>query len=208
MRSTTRTFAAVALVLFVGACSSGGSDDTDPPTTTTEAGEGTTTSTGPDDEPTTTGGGTDGGDEADYVEALANGLATQGDDSELVITEDQADCMAPAWVDIVTVETLVAAEAAPADLEDPDFSYTELGLSVEEGVALISAAMGCDVDLVGQFTEFLAQDLDPTQTACLEGELTDDLVERFLAEALVVEDPSIELEAEFDAVTATCGLED
>lgn len=213
MQSITRALAALLLALALGACSSNGGDDAaptteaaDPTNTTTTDPDEVTTTTDPDDG-TTTEGGSGGASEAGYVEALAVGLAAPGDESEVVVTRDEADCIAPAWIDIVTVDVLVDAEVAPVDLEDPDFDYTELGLSGDQGTAMIDATKQCDVDLAGQFSDFLAQDLDDTQAACLEGELNTDLVDRFLAQSLVVEDLPADLRAEFDAIALECGIE-
>lgn len=223
MPLTTRTLAVLLLVVSLGACSSNGSDEA-ASTTTTEAGSASSTTTEPDAETTTTTddtttttgsaettttqGGAGGGSEDDYNDALATGLSAEADDSELVVTPDQAECVAPLWVDIVTVDTLRAENVAPADLEDPDFSYTGLGLSVDQGTEMIDGAVACDVDLYGQFRAFLAEDLDAAQAACLDDGLSDELLRSFLAESITVEELPADLEAELDGITAGCGIEE
>lgn len=212
MRTLTRSAVALLLIAGLGACSSGGSDDDADRTTTTAEAEGATsdpveetTTTEADEGTTTTSDDEAEGSEADYVEAIATSLGTS-DESGLVVTPEEADCVAPEWVDVIGVDTFVDAGVAPADVAEDTFTPDELGLDVDQGLELIDAFEGCDVDVYAQYFDVLSEGLDDTQKACLEGEFDQELSRQFLAEALTQPEPSAELEATLDDIDQTCQL--
>lgn len=213
MRRLAAPLTALVLVAALGACSSDGSDGGDRTTTTASAGEATTTSeagtgtTADGDTTTTEGDGPVDGDADDYAAALQVGLtANAGEEGELDVTDEEAACVAPAWVEIIGVDTFTEAGTAPADLEESNFAFAELGLDDDQGLAMIDAFDDCDVDVLTQIRDVLSADLDATQTACLEAELDDDLARQFLAEALTKEDLSSDLADILDTIDEACNL--
>ncbi|QXC63378.1 hypothetical protein KSP35_11640 [Aquihabitans sp. G128] len=221
MRKLSATVGALLLVASLAACSgSGGSDGASSTTTKAPAGEqattttagsdddGTTTTASGDDETTTTSGGSgESGDAASYAASLAKGLAS-GDaaSDELQVTDDEAACVAPKWIETIGVDALTSFGASPKDLEDPDFSFPDLKLDDEQGLAMIDAFVDCDVDIYGQFADVLSEDLDATQQACLEGELDEASTRQYLASALTKDEMSSDLIAKLQAIDATCNL--
>lgn len=191
MRELTGVLAALLLVFGLAACGASGGDDEADSTTTTDG--------------SPSGGGD--GDEADYVEAIASGLArNSSDEGELEVTAEQADCIAPEWVSIIGVDSFADAGASPADVADPDFAIPSLSLDVDQGLEMVDAFDTCDVDVYAQFLDVLSADLDDKQSACLEGELDQDRARQFLAEALTQEDLPSDLEATFEEIDKTCSL--
>lgn len=192
-----------ALVLAVSACGASGSDDA----ASTTVAEETTTSA--DEATTTTEGGPSESDaDADaYAEGLAVGLASADEESgELVLSSDEAECVAPEWVDLIGVDTLTGADVVPEDLEDPDFQFTDLGLDPDTGGDMIDAFGDCDVDIISEFYETLSADLDDEQVDCLVDELGDEQARQFLIEALVQTDLSAELNDELERIDSVCEL--
>lgn len=165
------------------------------------------TSTTEDDlpEPTTT---TERDDDADaYADGLALGLTLgDEDDGEFVLSPDEAECVAPEWIDIIGVDTLNDAGVSPADLEDPDYQFSDLGLDADTGGDLIDVFGDCDLDIIGEFRTILGADLDDEQAACLADELDDELARQFLIEALVQIDLSVELDDELARIDSVCQL--
>lgn len=193
-----------ALVIALSACGASGGDDAASTTTTAEE---TTTSV---DEATTTtedAPSEPAGDADAYAEGLAVGLASADEESgELVLTTDEAECVAPEWVDLIGVDTLAGADVAPEDLEDPDFQFSDLALDPETGGDMIDAFGDCDVDIISEFYETLSADLDDEQIDCLVDELGDDQARQFLIEALVQTDLSAELNDELERIDSVCQL--
>lgn len=196
-----------ALLFVVSACGASGTEDDASSTTvaeetTTTAEEATTTTR---DESTTTS--EPDGDAAAYAEALATGLSSgDAEDGDLILSSDEAECVAPDWIDIIGVETLTDADVTPGDLEDPDYQFADLGLDTDTGGEMIDAFGTCDVDIIDEFYETLSAGLDDEQVACLTEELGDDQAREFLIEALVQIDLSVELSDELERIDSVCQL--
>lgn len=209
MRRLVAPLAALALVALLGGCSSDGSDGADEPATTTaaESTEAGPSTTAADGTTTTEGDEPAEGDADDYAAALAVGLtANAGEEGELDVTDEEAACVAPAWVDIIGVDAFVETGTAPAELEESNFVFADLELDDEQGLAMIDAFDDCDVDVLTQIRDVLSADLDATQAACLDTELDDDLARQFLAEALTKSDLSSDLADILDGIDQACGL--
>lgn len=196
-----------ALLLALSACGASGGDDA--ASTTTVAEETTTTA---DEATTTTEDGPTNSSEPDgdasaYADGLAVGLTSGDEESgELVLSSDQAECVAPEWIDIIGVDTLTGADVTPQDLEDPDYQFTDLRLDADTGGDMIDAFGDCDVDIISEFYETLSADLDDEQVDCLVEELGDDQARQFLIEALVQTDLSAELNDELERIDSVCQL--
>jgi hypothetical protein len=157
---------AVLLAVAVAGCGSAGSEGS--PTTTTA--KGTTTTA----DPAGTGSG-DGEPSAEvsgitaeeYTAAFVSNLSSGEDDgTDLVVTEEQAECIAPKWVAVITVEKLHESGATVDALSDPGFDRTELQLDEDQGAELVAAFDPCGVDLAEKFAAALTQGLTEEQQAC------------------------------------------
>src|SRR5262245_45481837 len=133
--SMTRTLAVLiagAAVVLVSAC--GGDDDDDTGAGTTAAGTtGETTGTAAGTTGATTGGspsGTAGSADAQaYVDAMIESF-DNADPDELQIDRDQAQCLAPKWVETIGPDRLAAAGVEPRDFaEEGDVDLTKVGMS-------------------------------------------------------------------------------
>jgi hypothetical protein len=162
MRKPVLLVLLVVLGLSVAACGSSGSDDASDETTTTAAAD----DAGDDaaDETTTTQGGEPGEDgepgddevpepvdvsEEEYVDALTTNLSSGSeDDGDLVLSDEEAACLAPQWVDAITVDLLQQQGVTVEDLSDPGFDGADLGMELAQGEAMVAAFGACDIDVV------------------------------------------------------------
>jgi len=132
-----------------------------------------------------TGGG-GGGDDAvsdegkPYAESLSKNL-TKGGEGEIELSDEQANCIAPKWVNTMKPDRLKKAGIKPADLGSDDNTdmLARLKLSKDEGVALVDAFSDCGVNLK---ESFLAADSDLTDDDrnCLNDAISDDLLKEVL----------------------------
>jgi hypothetical protein len=157
---------AVLLAVTIAGCGSSGSEGS---STTTKA-EGTTTTADPN------GSGSGEGEPSaevsgitaeEYTEAFVTNLSSGDDDgTDLVVTEEQAECVAPKWVAAITVEKLHEAGATVEALSDPGFNRVELALDEDQGAELVAAFDPCGVDLAELFAAALTQGLTEEQQSC------------------------------------------
>jgi hypothetical protein len=215
MRKTLGLLAALLLTLAAAGCgASGGTSDgsgsTTAPsgggdgTTTTAGGGEPTTTEGGDDTTTTTGGGSSGAD-AEYIDALTVGF-TSGEDGDLVLPDDQAACVAEAWIDIIGTDTIDEADFSVSDLEDPDFNWDQLGLESSQGEDLVDAFGDCGYDIYAALDEVLLGGLEDDQKACLQKELDEAFARDLLVDNLIHEDPTPAIEAEQKRIDELCKL--
>lgn len=155
------------------------------------------------------GGGSDVSDKAQpYVDALTTNLQSNEPD-ELALDSDQADCVAPQWVDIAGVERLEEADIAPADLEsDADTELAALSLDEDEAGQMVDALGDCDIDLRQEILSTLDEDASLTepQRDCLRDALDDQLLRDILVATLAQGDPQSdpELAERVNSATAPC----
>lgn len=204
-RSTRRSLAALAAtaVLFLGACGSDDGDDAagnsttavDATTTTAAEGEETTTSEGddtvettaPDDTTDTTDttestGETPAG-EATFVSDLASTLVGQ-----LAENEDDANCLAQAWVDIVGYDRIADAGATAEDLGGGSSEdWAGLEVTDDEADQLYDALDGCGLDIRQTFIDAFSEG-SPEARSCVEGALTEDLARESVRNTFLGED--------------------
>jgi hypothetical protein len=150
-----------ATVLVLGACSSGDDD------------------AGTDG--TVTRGSAPAGAQP-YIDSLVAGFTT-GEDEDLQLTQEQAECVAPRWIDTIGVDRITEAGIAPEDIgADGNSELSELGLSEDEGNELYQAFGTCGVDLEQAFVDGIAMsgDLPPDVAACLEEQFDDDTLQRIM----------------------------
>lgn len=165
-------------VLLTTACGASGTDHGD------GGGAGPGPSTGP---PSTTDPG-GSSIEAEYREALAAGLVTDG--GAVLLDPDQADCAATGLLDELGVDRLEAARIAPDDLRGPapDGVIEErLDLSESEreafGIAFVLVFLDCGVDLLDEYrAEMVDQPIfDPDDRGCVDEVIDADFVRRLIA---------------------------
>lgn len=191
---------ALALGLVAVGCGSSGGSDGGDDTTTTEAARTTTTagSDGPSGTAPTAEEYT-----AAFVENLSNGTKEDGD---LVLTEEQATCVAPRFVDAITVEVLQEQEVTVDDVAKPGFDGSGLGLSEEQGEQLVDAFEPCDVDIVALFAESLTMGLTAEQQDCAKENVDPDLTRALLVKTFSSGQSDQEFEAVLSALDEACDL--
>lgn len=218
---------AFLLVPLAAACSSDGDDPT-PATTTTAATDGETTTTtedpeptpDPDDDGTTTTSEVDQpdpapvpeGDEQAYVATLTDAFAAEGN-TELPLDREQAECVAPRWVDAIGTERFAEAGVTPEDLTvgtDGDDGYfdliDDLG-DAETAEALVGAFAACDIDLTRLVGGLLVDQSgsDPAQVDCFVDAMPAGALEASLSSALDGDDATeSSIDDEVEAAAREC----
>jgi hypothetical protein len=186
-------------VLAAGCGSSSGSDGGSKDATTTTKAK-TTTTEGTSEDP---GDVTADGYTSAFVINLSKGSK---DDGNLVLTEDEATCVAPKFVDAITVKTLQENDVTTADIEKPGFDGSALGLSEAQGEQLVAAFAACDVDIVALFAESLTAGLTPEQQSCVAEKVDPDLTKALLVKTFSTGKSDAEFEAVITDLTAKCDL--
>jgi hypothetical protein len=145
MRKVLLVGIVVASALAGGACGSDDSDDAG--ATTTEA--------------------PSGGTAEEYSAAFVTSMTTgDADTGVLVLPVDKAECLAPRFVDIITVKTLEENDVTLDAAADPDFDVSKLGLTAAQGTAMAAAFAPCGLDLVTMTVGLLGDNLTPEQVQC------------------------------------------
>jgi hypothetical protein len=125
----------------------------------------------------------DGGASSDdpYVQALAQSMREDPDDLQL--DQEQADCLAPRFVEILDPARLEEAGITPEQLADDDDAIVQLGMSEEEGGQMYDALGECDVDARALFLEGMTEDsgMSEEDRACLEEAIDDDFIRQLVA---------------------------
>lgn len=202
---------AIGLVALLGltALAACGDDDDSTAATTVPVAVSTSGSTA-----TTTGGTSESvGDasEDDYVSAVAATLTKSGED-DLQLTQEQADCVAPKWIDTIGVDRLKDKGISPDEIGDDadDGDLSQLGLSEDEGGELYDAFAACDVDIRQEFVDSLSSDEDLSEeaVACLDDAIDSDLLRRLMVTTITQGDEALdedsELVSDFRTAIAPC----
>ena len=192
---------AVGALLFTGCGSSGGSDSSD--TTEAKAGGSKTTTTA---KATTTADPGSDADRAAYVEALTTGLSSGDEAVDLVVGKDEAACIAPKFVDAMTVATLKEKDVDPKDMAEPGWDSSGLGLSKAQGAAMVDAFEPCGVDIYEKFVAALTGGFTDEQVACASENLDEDLARDLLVVTFAGSEGTTEFEAVIEQLTTACDL--
>lgn len=163
---------AAAALLLLTAC---GGDDND------EGGSDTT-----DSETTESGG-----DSNAYVEALAASMG-EGENDDIVLEEETANCVATAVVDLVGVDALEEAGISPEELADGD-SYADFDVELPaDAAAQLGQSMGeCEIAeamrpiVVDQLAAEAGAELPSEATTCLEENIDNQAAADALAPAFI-----------------------
>lgn len=154
------------------------------------------------------GDDTDSGDPAaPYVSALSDVFSSGESGPDL--SDDTADCIATAIVELATVPALTAADISPADLADSG-DLEELGLQIPADAANTLATDFAECDLGGEvvdsfvraFAEESGGDLSDEDVECIVEATPADDVEAALAATFVSADEGA---GAFDAVMEGMG---
>jgi hypothetical protein len=162
---------------------------------------------GGDDDDTS---GEDAGEARPYVDALIANLTMVGE-GQLELTQAQAGCVAPRWIEVMDIDRLSAAGVTPSSLAD-EGSLSVLQLSDEDAERMYEAFLACEVDVRQSFVDSLAAEaeLSDDDARCLGEQIEDDLVRRFFITSLHEDEQgSAEDDQNFEDVEtalAACGL--
>ena len=186
--------------LLATGCSSGGDDTGDKAAVTTDDGS-TTTDGGKDTTTTTTkkdGGGkvNVSAEAAPYVKAMAASLSKSQNDGDLQMTPEQADCIAPRWVDTIGVDRFKEAGVTPEAIEKDDNAtdFKEFTLTKPEAEVMYDAFGQCNVNLRELMLESLAGDAEVPEAVrtCMEGVLTEKAIKKLMILGLTEGDTTVD----------------
>jgi len=205
-----KTVLGVVTTVALAVAALAGCGDDDDASTTTAGSTATTTVTSAassSDDTDGTGSSVSAADatEADYLAAIERSLST-GDG--LTTSSEQAECMAPKWLDTVGIDRLKEHAIAPSqigdDVNDDGSALSDLGLTSDEGNALYDAFDECDVDIQQKFVDFVTEGQSAEVVTCVADALTPDLLRRLMVSSIVEAQPDDELQAEFEAAVGPC----
>jgi hypothetical protein len=147
------------------------------------------------------GGGSDAASRDEYVDAID---AVSEDSTASV--EDQR-CVAEAFVDSVGVEQLDEHVTPDEIRESPDTPPAEFGIEPTDGQAVqfMEKLQGCG-DIRGLVLDAIGQGVGPDIQACLDENLTDDLLQRYVVELLFYREITDDrgLQSDLTALASTC----
>ncbi len=203
MRKLLVIVSVLTLALVAASCGSSGSDGAEK-TTTTKADpapdDGATTTTGGRVEPTRVTAD-------EYVAAFTKGMtAGSKDGGNLVLSKEQAACVAPKFVDLATVKAMNEAGITAEDAADPGFDPSNVGLDEDQGQALVDAYGECDFDIYGELATALTTGLSKDIATCTSKNLDHDLADALLVKTFSSGKADAEFEALLADLQATCDL--
>jgi hypothetical protein len=145
-----------------------------------------------------------------YVDAMIESF-DNSDPDELQIDREQAQCLAPRWVEAIGADRLAEAGIEPEDFaSEGDVDLSTVGLTEDDGNAMYDAFEACDIDITSVFVESLGadQELSEEDTACIGDALPDDLLRRIMVTSFVEGDDALseneDLTGELLAVFSEC----
>jgi hypothetical protein len=136
------------------------------------------------------GGGGTSTREQEYVDAAMESF----DEEDLPFEEDEAECFAARFVDVVGVEAFEAADIEPEDFGDEDFDPAEAGLELDEaqGRGIGDALQQCGVSMADLFISGVEEDggeVSDDLRACLEENIDEERFAEVFGQAFV--DPAV-----------------
>ena len=202
MSRTLALLIAGAALAFAAGC---GDDDDDGASNTEGSSAGSPTTAG------SASSGTAGSADAQaYVDAMIESF-DNADPDELQIDREQAQCLAPKWVDAIGTDRLAAAGVEPRDFAaEGDVDLSEVGLSEDDGGAMYDAFGECDIDVKTIFVESFSagRDVSEEDKNCLTDAMSDDLLRRIMVTTFVEGEEALnqdeELSGELFGVFADC----
>jgi hypothetical protein len=209
-RTLALLIAGAAVVLAAG-CGDDDDDGAGGTTAGTTAGTSSGTTGASSDTTGPRSGGTAGGADAQaYVDAMIESF-DNADPDELQINREQAQCLAPRWVETIGTDRLAAAGIEPQDFgKEGNVDLTTVGLTEDDGNAMYDAFGGCDIDVKALFVESFSADRDVSEEdqVCLADAMSDDLLRRIMVTTFVEGEEALnqdeELTGELFGVFAEC----
>ena len=138
----------------------------------------------------------------DYVALL--GGAGEG------LTDQEANCISGAVIDVVGVDALEQANAWDTILQNPDGSLADYGVVVNEAqVAAIADGVGACVDMPRLFEEMFqaGEDLSPELAACLASGLDEAALEQAFAISIAQGEAALDADPTFTAGVEQAALD-
>ena len=224
-RRSPRTLAlliAGAAVALAAGCGDDDDDDDGAGTATTQGGAavapttaGSTSGGTAGSTPSGTAGSTPSGTAASadaqaYVDAMIDSF-DNADPDELQIDREQAQCLAPKWVDTIGTDRLAAAGIEPQDFAaEGNVDLTTVGLTEDDGNAMYDSMAECDIDVKELFVDGFAdeRDVSAEDRQCFTDALDDDLLRRIMVTTLIGGEEALnqdeELSGDLIGVFAEC----
>jgi hypothetical protein len=167
---------------------------------------------GGDDDSSSSGGGGGGSVSAEaqpYVDALKKDMTTREAEDDLVLTSQQADCVAPKWINTIGVAKLKEKGLTPEDIgSDSDSDFSDLELTEAQGNALVDAFDQCKVDLKGVFLKSMNPSMSAEDEKCLNDNFDATLLKQIMVTSLTKGDDALsndqELTGKLLAVFSKC----
>lgn len=207
MRRFVMAAVGVALVCALAGCGASGGEDADEATTTKATPTTKATSTTSDDgPPTTLDDDVADATAEDYGTAMAKNLSSGDPATDLVLTEEQAACVGPKFVDAITVRALQEADLTPDDVADPDWDTSDMELTQAQGSDMVDAFEPCDVDIYAKFAEALSGGMTEEQQACIAENVDEAKARKLLVVTFAGGEGTTEFEAVLDDLTTACDL--
>jgi len=181
----------------MGSGSGGGSSTTQPFSSTT----GTSTvpvPTGPTVPPPT------GNAREDFVTAIAQTFRRTVPAS--VVSDDQVNCVAEISVGAIGVEAFTSRGLTAAEVADPAFSYSQLGMERSVANKVVGAYQTCGIDTRALVLASLASVINARQSDCIDSRVDEDLTKVVLAELLMYGTNSPETSVKIRAIARACGV--
>jgi hypothetical protein len=117
-----------------------------------------------------------------YVEALEKSMK-EDDSGGMTLSDAQASCLAPKFINTIGVDTLKAKGVTPEDMgSESDTDLTDLGLSEAQGGELYDAFGACKIDVRALFISGIGNDseLSADDKKCLEDNFDDALLKQVM----------------------------
>jgi hypothetical protein len=148
-------------------------------------------------------------EEQAYIDALTDSAeASEGEDTEIPLSEDENRCLATAAVDAVGIEELREV-GTPEEVRDNDSgdALEEVDIDLEQAGAYYDRARGC-VDFRDVLTADLEdQGLSSEQVECVNRQVGDDLLRDLIVAGFAEDDDAAqEAEEATDEATESCDL--
>lgn len=180
-RAATLLGALALAMAALGACSSDSDGGGDEPTSTTSGASSSTTEADRDPiDPAEIEGG-----EQAYIDAFL-AIYGAGDES---FTQEQADCLAPAWVDAITLEGFAEAGIPPEDISEGTVGIDALGIDQETAEQMVASMAECGIDLqAGIISSYTQGSEVPAEVlTCLEETITPEVASDAFVRTIVGE---------------------
>jgi hypothetical protein len=134
-------------------------------------------------------GGGDGGsvsaEARPYVDALKKSMTASDEEGDLTLTNQQADCVAPKWINSIGVAKLKAKGVKPEDIgANGSGDLTDLQLSQDQGNQLYDAFGQCNVQIKSVFIKSMNPSMTSTDEKCLNDNFDDALMRQFVVATL------------------------